>query len=101
MDLDDDVFPSQLERLLPELQEDDPFQDELRYDYFLASLMEVDKDVYKEKIPVYIRQLLDAVPEDDPLHNDSISKPCLPSLKGKTFGHCHCNELFASTKCSF
>lgn len=87
MEFDDDVFPSQLESLLPELREDDPFQDDLRYDSFIASLMGVDRDTYEDNIPIHIRYLLDAVSEDDPLHGSSPSKSSLPSLKGKIFGH--------------
>lgn len=88
MEFDDDVFPSQLESLLPELGEDDPFQDDLGYDSFISSLMGVDRDNYEENIPVHIRYLLDAVSENDPLHGNSPSKSSLPNLKGKVFGHC-------------
>jgi hypothetical protein len=83
MDVDDDVFPSQLERLLPELQEEDPFQDPLHHASLLSNLMGVDTDTYKENIPIHIRYLLDAVRDDDPLHDTSLSKPSLPSLKGR------------------
>lgn len=88
MELDDDVFPSQLEQLLPELREDDPFQNDFRYDSFISNLIGADIDTYQENIPVRIRHLLDAVSEDDPLHDNSLSKPHLPSLKGKTLDHC-------------
>lgn len=88
MEFDDEVFPSQLEQLLPELKEDDPFQDDFRYDFFISSLIGSDTDTYKEKIPDHIRHLLDAVSEDDPLRDNSNSKPRLPSPKGKKFDHC-------------
>lgn len=87
MDFDDEVFPSQLEQLLPELREDDPFQNDLQYDSFISSLIGADPDTYKENIPVHIRHLLDAVPDDDPLHDNSNSKPHIPSPKGKKFNH--------------
>lgn len=87
MELDDDIFPSQLEQLLPELQEDDPFQNDIRYDSFLANLIGADTDAYQEKLPVHIRHLLDAVPGDDPLRDSICSKPHLPSLKGKMYDH--------------
>lgn len=82
MESDEEVFPSQLEQLLPELQEDDPFEDDLRYDSFLSSLIGVEPDTCKEAVPIHVRHLLDAVSRDDPLHDKSPSKPCLPSLKG-------------------
>lgn len=87
MELDDDIFPSHLEQLLPELQEDDPFQNDVRYDSFISNLIGADTDAYQENIPVHIRHLLDAVSEDDPLRDSSRSKPHLPSLKGKIFDH--------------
>lgn len=87
MELDDDVFPSQLEQLLPELREDDPFENDVRYDSFISNLIGADADAYQEKLPFHIRHLLDAVSEDDPLRDNSCSKPHLPSLKGKVFDH--------------
>lgn len=87
MEPDDDVFPAQLEQLLPELREDDPFENEIRYDSFISSLMGVDTDAYKESIPVHIRYLLDAASENDPLRDNSPSKPSLPSLKGEISAH--------------
>lgn len=98
MELDDDVFPSQLEQLLPELREDDPFQDDIRFDTFISSLMGTDTDTYQENIPVHIRHLLDAVPEDDPLRDHSLSKPHLPSLKGKILDHCDVDSYLISSK---
>lgn len=83
MELDDDVFPSQLEELLPELREDDPFLDDFQYDSFVSGLIGADADTYKDRLPVRIRQLLDAVSEDDPLRDTSLSKPRLPDLKGE------------------
>lgn len=87
MELDDDIFPSQLEQLLPELQEDDPFENDVRYDSFLANLIGADTDAYQESLPFHIRHLLDALPEDDPLRDNARSKPHLPNLKGKIYGH--------------
>lgn len=87
MELDDDVFPSQLEQLLPELREDDPFENDVRYDSFISNLIGADADAYQEKLPLHIRHLLDAVSEDDPLRDNSCLKPHLPSLKGKVFDH--------------
>lgn len=87
MEFDDEVFPSQLEQLLPELQEDDPFQNDFRYDSFISSLIGSDTDTYKENIPVHIRHLLDAVSQDDPLRDNSNSKPRLSSPKGEKFDH--------------
>lgn len=88
MEFDDEVFPSQLEQLLPELREDDPFQNDFRYDFFISNLIGVDTDTYKENVPVHIRYLLDAVSEDDPLRDNSNSKPRLPSPKGKKLDQC-------------
>lgn len=100
MDLDDNAFPSQLEQLLPELREDDPFQEDFRFDTFISSLIGVDTDTdtYQDKIPVHIRHLLDAVSEDDPLHDHSLSKPHLPSLKGKLLDHCEINSYMHLTR---
>lgn len=87
MEFDDEVFPSQLEELLPELREDNPFQNDFQYDSFISSLIGADTDTYKENISVHIRHLLDAVSEDDPLRDNSNSKPRLPSPKGKNVDH--------------
>ncbi|KAL1860367.1 hypothetical protein Daus18300_009280 [Diaporthe australafricana] len=85
MDSDDEFFPSQLEQLLPELQEDDQFQDDLRYDASLSSLIGVERDTYRKTVPNHVRYLLDSVSQDDPLRDNSPSKPYLPSLKGPPF----------------
>ncbi|KAJ0124499.1 lysine methyltransferase SET5 [Diaporthe amygdali] len=81
MEFEDEVFPSQLEQLLPELQEDDPTDDGLKYDDFVSTLIGADTEMFREAIPARIRYLLDAVSPDDPLRGNPLSKPPLPSLK--------------------
>lgn len=82
MELDDEPFPWQLEKLLPEWSEGDDATKGI-HENGLPSSRFRSTDCVFEGFQFHLRDLLSAVPEDDPLLASVQTTLCLPRLEGR------------------